>query len=259
MDKESPFYSEVTYSERGDNGWDDFFSEQKEDAVYFLEGTTHTAFQKIAPQVLENYGPDLKLILMLRDPAERIRSSFYYTRNNIGFIKSGVTFERYVEDLLNKQAMDYITNDSSRYVLSRELEYSDYSNILDRWTSKFNREQLFVGVFEDMVRNPESFYTRLFSWLQIEKPDIQQSAKNQTIAPKSLYLQQVLAKLNRKFRSVPFKKKLKSIYFEFFSEQKVADKADMEALNKLKLFYSTSIKNLKSKYNINTDLWNYND
>lgn len=258
IDQHSPFYSENNFSKNGIEGWNRFFpSAQLKQVRYFLEATTHTIFQHSALTHFSRNNRNLKLIVMLREPVDRIQSSFYYTKNNLGNIHPSVTFDTYADDLLNNGSFEYIGNPSSRYVLSRELEYSDYPKVLKPWLDDFNKNQLYIGCFENMVSSPVKFYHDLLQWLRIESIELTSEPRNKTISPKNVTIHQTLIRLNKKIKFIPFKKSIKHVYLKFCSNGPVAGKnSDTDARLKLKSYFSKSNEILRKDYSIEFDQWN---
>ena len=47
----------------------------------------------------------------------------------------------------------------------RMLVTSDYTTIIKNWSACFPREQIFTGFYDDLVRTPENFMSRVFDFL----------------------------------------------------------------------------------------------
>jgi hypothetical protein len=258
VDADSPFYRNDSYHAIGNKGWSRFFmgTGASSDIRYFMDATTHLAFQKSAPEVLRTY-EQCALLIVLRDPAERIYSSFNYTKYNLGFIDSDISFSRYVDDLLTENlSMDYIYNSSSRYVLSHELAYSDYLEVLKPWQSFYNENRLYIALFEDMRDNHHEFYSRIFRWLNLPVIDHSNKARNRTYRPKNLGLHRFLFMVNRLFRNVPGVNYLKQFYFKRFTAKNSRTIEDLKALDQLKAYYNKKNKALAELYRLDTSKWN---
>jgi hypothetical protein len=99
-----------------------------------------------AQRIADSLG-SCRLMVTLRDPAERAFSSYLYMLRSgwepIGFLQA---LDRYPELLV----------------------HGSYATALERFTDRFGRDQLFVAVFDDLVTDPQAFIDRLTSWLDIE-------------------------------------------------------------------------------------------
>jgi Sulfotransferase domain len=97
--------------------------------------------------------PDVKLILLLRDPRARAWSSARFRfGNQLGRKLSEVSTE------------EFIRHFEADWVKRR----GDYETIWNNWTSVFPREQLLVLFMEDVRRQPEQTMTRVCEFLGVE-------------------------------------------------------------------------------------------
>lgn len=257
MDSDSPVKLYAESSLGNNNTWEDFYHSPNGSEKYWMEATTHHIFQDKMFEHLQSRSDDFKLIILLREPADRIRSSFYYTKFNASYVKESATFEQYTSDLLHNNPMDYIRNKSSRFVLENELHYSTYIDHLKRYKSFFEKGNLYIGVFEEMKKDPERFYANLFNWLNVEMNwnELDLEKKNQTYQPKSSTMQNMLASLNRSINKMPFKSTLKNIYFKYFTE-KVVSSDDSSSINVLKDYFEEYNKALEKEFKVDISFWN---
>jgi hypothetical protein len=100
------------------------------------------------------------VIVALRDPAEQIRSGFYYAQNNGAaghFIDPELTFPTYVEALLDANPEPLaraVESDRLRWYLTESLERNKYAVWLDRWAAKLPSENFMVVRFDDLTQQP---------------------------------------------------------------------------------------------------------
>jgi len=95
--------------------------------------------------------PNLKIILILRDPIERAWSQarFYMTRNK---------FE--VDSNLD-EIKKFIDSDI-------QVTRGDYVSILRNWSSVFSEEKLFIGFYDEVSNTTEEFVVKICKFLEIE-------------------------------------------------------------------------------------------
>jgi len=102
--------------------------------------------------------PELKVILLLRNPIERAYSAANMTRN------SWQKFSGKKGDRANAWAFeDYVRYFESQWVIER----GDYPRIIANWSRYFESNQFFIGFFEDIARNPAVLLDEVCSFLDI--------------------------------------------------------------------------------------------
>lgn len=98
--------------------------------------------------------PDVKLIVLLRDPRERAWSSARFH------------FGKQLQRDLSKVATDeFIAHFKEQWVRDR----GDYETIWKKWTSVFPREQFLVLFTEEMELDPQTVLDRCSTFLGLEK------------------------------------------------------------------------------------------
>jgi len=96
--------------------------------------------------------PDVKVIYLLRDPIARMWSEAAMTirqyGNSVGATESAV-LRRYFENRSQSRLTDYVGN-------------------LERWRRHFPSEQIFVGFFDDLERDPRALLRSIFTFLGVD-------------------------------------------------------------------------------------------
>jgi hypothetical protein len=100
--------------------------------------------------------PDLKLILVLREPRDRAWSE---AKMELTLIQ-----ERDAQTLDEDDYMRFIRSEKCR-------ERGDYAAILRSWTDAFPREQIHVGLYDDIRDHPRRFLGQVFDFLGVATPD----------------------------------------------------------------------------------------
>ncbi len=127
-----------------------------------------TAVGEVSPLYLQSHAaparivetcPDVRLIAILRDPAERAWAH-YMGRKRDG-IETRESFEQVVEDELAEGLPDQVAFGS--YV-----GCSRYGHFLARYLDLFPRQRLEVFLFEDLRSSPRSLMSRIFSSLGVD-------------------------------------------------------------------------------------------
>ncbi len=174
------------YRAKGLDGYAEFF--QHLDApkgLITLEATTHYIYQQTALKVLSNLRPQPKILFLLRNPADRVFSSFQYTSHNLGNISRSTGFADYVELAQNQpsELARRIKTPQSTFVLQRDIKYSQYADYLSHWRVAFGKENILVLLYEDLRDNPRGILQRVSDFLNIDPEffsNFDYSAHNQT-------------------------------------------------------------------------------
>ena len=240
IDREYPLYnSQHNFFKFGHIGFDKFFQGQKKPR---LEATTHLLYQKQMPAHLASI--DSKILFILRNPADRIRSSFEYTLNNLGNFKEIISFSDYVNLLLEnkiEKLESKMRTTTSQWVIANELMLSDYVKHLDKWQEHFGSERLLVLNFEDIKLKPREnlFKVLQFAGIEYDPSDmlIKLEKKNQTVSIKNKTLHNKITSINKFMPSGRIKSWLKTIYFKFQKTNKTWTNSDEIALRKLREFF----------------------
>jgi len=104
-------------------------------------------FDEAAPASIKKLFPDIKLIVCLRNPVKRAYSSYRLHR--------GMSI---IDDISFEQAVE------------QEAVYVDmglYAKQLKRYLEYFSKEQLLVIIFEDLIRQPDEEFKRIFRFLGV--------------------------------------------------------------------------------------------
>jgi hypothetical protein len=109
------------------------------------------ASEKAMRDIKKNF-PNVKIIISLRNPAERFISNYTFGKN-------------------------YFKWDLNQKTVNIYKEQGYYYKILQKWFKYFNKNQIKILIYEDIKKNPEKVVKELYSFLEIDD----------TYSPKSLY------------------------------------------------------------------------
>jgi hypothetical protein len=129
---------------------------------WYARHFTKAGEQKIVGEVCQDYlfhpeaatrirntlGANVRVMVSLRDPVERAWSSYLYMR------KHGIGPDTFGEALQSRPEL---------------LEHGRYATALDRYLELFPRDHVHVALFDDLVRDPQSFLDGITSFLEIER------------------------------------------------------------------------------------------
>lgn len=262
MDEAHPLSrSEANYHRHGFSNYQVF--PQNSGATVFVEATTHYLYQATARDFFAACKPQPLVVFVLRQPSDRILSSFRYTQNNLARLDRQITFASYVELLLANrvdQIQEHFHSERSFFVLKRDLLYSQYADFLDGWAARFAGDRLKVILFEQLKANPQGVLSDLASDLGIDSRfydrfDFQQ--KNQTVTIQSAWLHRTLRQLAPKLPKTRLKTLLKLLYFKAQQRQKPTENpdADRQALEQLDRYFEPYNRRLAEKFDLDSAVW----
>lgn len=129
-----------------------------------LEATPFLLYDHRAPERVHRLLPHCRLVVLLRDPVERAYSQFVHERrHNREPLESFEAALAAETDRLATRGLEAM----------RKWSYVDrgrYLEQLQRWTRLFDRDQLFVGLSEELYADPEAFVGGVCRWLGIRPP-----------------------------------------------------------------------------------------
>ncbi len=151
--KESYFFSEDKYKDPELLAeFEDLFKDVKDEkaigeacATYIFHGHAHESIKSVIP--------DAKLIVILRDPAERAYSD-YIMSYRTGHRKLNVQ-----EDDIETSFLNFLGEDNSSYF---------YFECLSRYLKNFDRNQLKVMLFDDLKNKPQQVARECFEFLDVD-------------------------------------------------------------------------------------------
>jgi hypothetical protein len=156
-------------------GWyKSFFPFVKEGKITGEATPYYFSHPKAAKRIKETY-PDIKIILVLRNPIDRAISSFYKQRDlkleTVDSIEDAINLEeeRLKDSMANmSNNIDYDFNHKNYAYANRGLYYEN----LERWQSLFDEDQMLIFEFEELFSNIEVNYNKVIEFLNIDKQNI---------------------------------------------------------------------------------------
>lgn len=227
-----------------------------------LEGTTHHLYSEHAARAIAEIGDQARVVVLLRNPAKRILSSFQYTQQNLARIPKSLNFGRYVDLLLeDRQAAirEQIPHPVSGAVLSMDLGYSDYGKFLKQWFDLVGKEKVFVAVAEEYFQNPATTLKEIYRWLGLSDPLIDSQnlkRRNETRTIASPVFHQIAYQLNRLFPGSRILKPVKKVYFQVQSLLSTKKCEDLSGpMKKLERYFEPKINDLSALLDRDFTIW----
>ncbi|NET04135.1 MAG: sulfotransferase [Symploca sp. SIO2B6] len=127
------------------------------------EATTWYLYSQKAPECIKHYIPDVKLIVILRNPVDRAYSSFMHAIRDSREPLSDFTQALLEEEVRIKNNWEY---------LWRYQDMGFYSVQLKRYFEKFDHSQIKIYLYEDLNTNPKELLRDIFRFLGVDETHI---------------------------------------------------------------------------------------
>lgn len=205
-------------------------------------------FSKVAAQNIKDAVPDAKIIIILRNPIDRMVS--HYKAN----IRDGKALKPFYEEVTD----DYNKNPKGWCISHSYFEVGQYADQVDRYLKVFGKENVKVLWFEDWKKNSSNMAREIFTFLGVD-PNIQidpEERQHTTTEPRSKKLVYLLSQSGIKkpaLRLFPqsWREPIKSIFFN----NKASFAITPDERKKLQDFFRADIEKLQSLLNVDLSKW----
>lgn len=134
------------------------------------EASPYYLFHPLAAARLAHAFPDVRIIVMLRDPVERAYSHYKERVRNGGETLSFEEALEAEEGRLRGEAERIVREPDYRSVAHEDYSYlaqGHYLDMLPRWFELFPREQFYIGASEDFYEDPDHIVNDVWSFLGV--------------------------------------------------------------------------------------------
>ena len=179
---------------KGEKYLNSFF---KNNNKYKITSDTYLLVDKNAPWKVKKYNPDMKIILILRNPILRAYSGYNYSVRT-GYIKKNISFiDACINEKEFEKSDDIVLKNNKCNILR-----SKYFNNIQYWQTFFPKENFLLLTTSKLKDSPDLVIEKIFSFLGIENKNkpFEKTKKNQAFKVRSKSLQQFLANRNNPFR-----------------------------------------------------------
>ncbi len=230
-----------------------YWSHCDSDKKYYLEASPSYIYggEQIADRIKKELGSEVKMIFILRNPADRL-FSFYERKKANAYLGGNINFRSFVERSMAMRDIDMEEHrDDEEAIFIRGIREGFYMDSLPPWFDKFE-DHLKILFFEDLKHDSSQFMKELCEWLGLDFGTYSPNdfrVENQTIAYRNRWMHKTLLSLNKKFESfwrknVRLKRLLRSLYKGVNSEDQKRERMSDEDRDYLNQIYSPHNKRL---------------
>jgi len=198
--KEVHYFSIKELYKKGEKYYHSFFRKNNQ-APVIASADTYLLMDHEAISRIHAYNPDMKLIVMLRDPVYRAYSSYNYSVN-YGHHDAYHSFLDSIdlEKDIRKEPDIVDRNNKGHFYGGLYFEH------LSKWTSVFPRENILLLKTSDLKESPQEFSKQLFSFLGLSNIQNEIGQANAAAVPRNIKLEKFLLD-----RDLPLRKVIRDV------------------------------------------------
>lgn len=258
--KETHFFDDPKYWEKGTEWYfNEYFTGVRDEPAVGEMTPSYVYFDEVPQRIHKTLGPDVKLILMLRNPVTRALSHYkmHYSRGNEKLpLREALQIES--ERMSNS---DYQTRARHSY-----LDRGYYAKQMKRWLEFFKLEQIHIIIFEDYLKNKEATYQAVEKFLGVSHQNLNyEQRSNFGGVPRNKFINHILyrSKVVQKVSKVFFpSEKIRKTFKMWLKaknlkEGKLDIPIDMTEKEIYQEYFTQDIQELESLLNLNLDIWKY--
>lgn len=194
--KEVHYFSIDELFRRGERYYHSFFRKCDE-ATVIASADTYLLMDHDAITRIHAYNPDMKIIVMLRDPVARAYSSYNYSVN-YGHHKAYGTF---LDSVIREKDIDKVANIVTRNNVGH-FYGSLYYEHLSKWSAVFSQEQILLLKTGDLKDSPQRLSKEMFRFLDLPFYEGEIGRENAAAVPKNMKLERFFLDRDHTLRRV---------------------------------------------------------
>ena len=139
----------------------------KTDKLIVGEKSPSYCYLKFAIDRIYKYDKNMKIIILFREPISRAFSHYNMTLNVEGKTLDDVTEKKILKHFKEKEHLKL--NDLEKRDRRNFIMRGYYDEILEHILSKFPRENVYIGISEEIKNNKLKYYNEIFEFLGAKK------------------------------------------------------------------------------------------
>ncbi|MEX2400247.1 MAG: sulfotransferase domain-containing protein [Rhodothermales bacterium] len=145
------------------------------------EASPSYLYDAVAPAAIKQAIPECRIVIILRDPGERLISDFYYSQgwgSNLD-----VDFTTFLTACIEREGAG-----RQGFVPALMAEKGMYAEQVQRYLDVFSERRMFIRLFDDLQENPRKVVAELYEFLGVDssfEPELEQvhNANSEPVFP----------------------------------------------------------------------------
>lgn len=220
--------------------YSDFFGHCSDKKVRVESSPEYIYGKKEVAQRIRASLPNVKLVFILRNPVDKIVSSFAHQKKKL-LIPENVSFNQYANEKLNFSSLQAAVESGGSE--AKELLDASYIDFLPDWFDYFETSDIKILFFDDLVHSPSILVKEVCSFVGIDDDfysSLKFTVENKSIGYKNPYIHRFALWLSQYIepalrRSFMLKKALRKVYYAMNSKDQLQelDEATVERISTL--------------------------
>ncbi|MYM65134.1 sulfotransferase [Pseudomaricurvus sp. HS19] len=234
---------------RSDSDYYKLFSKASAGDRVIGESSTSYFYSKPAMESIKEVCPDAKILIVLRDPIDRLLSHWSMD------VREGVQ----KKSLFDAIEEDYSRSEKGYRVSHMYIECGRYYEGVKNAMEIFGGDNVFICLFDDLMESPSHFYKRLFVWLGLsgsfysvsKLSHSNKAGEVKNVVARKLFHFRPLRRFLAYWLSGSIKAVLRSLIMSPAGKVYIS----VEEEEKLAKFFSKDLDNLIRDYDLNVSSW----
>jgi hypothetical protein len=219
-----------------------------------LESTPAYVYDQVAIQGIAQLPSAPKVMFILRNPADRVLSIFFYLKTHWQACPEDMTFTQFVA-----HARNGTWKFEPHWQLRDAFVHCEYEHHLDNWRAAIGNTRIKVFIFEEMIKNKVEFMKYVSSWVGID-PSFYDSydfySENESYQVRSWAFQKVNLFIRARMPQGLIHRNLRSLYKKMNTvggKAKLSDE-DQKTYNDIDNEFRPIYERLREKYTLEPQL-----
>ena len=198
-------------------------------------------YKEVAKRIYE-YNAKAKIIIMLRKPVERL-FSHYLMDKRLGICSVSL------QEIYDNRVVHSL-------FFQQFFSLGNYSEQIKKYQEFFDTSQVLILFYDDLKSDTASEIDKVFSFLGVEKKEVDLQVKNQMLVTNNLLFSALYKyRFVRKFLRFVFPSSLVKVIIKTFFNSKNKDKLSLSELKMISNYYEDEISNLEVLINKDLSAW----
>lgn len=248
------FFQDDVYEQGYENAFKHNYKQEGQEDKFLLAKNVMVMYSHEALKRLYEHNPDVKIIIVLRNPVSRAYSSFWYAKT------TGREVATTFEEAINKGKTEATNNKYIQQNL-QYLEMGEYARYIKTVMEIFPAENVKVIIFEEFIKNLKAGLNEVVTYLNLQSFEFDTTKKvNESRAAKSQFIANITApgKKSKWTKLIPIKyrNKLRKLLTKHNSKPFVVPPMNEATQEELNLYYKPHNASLSGILNKDVN-WNF--
>lgn len=173
-----------------------FFSDVRDEKAVGEISTSHLYGENVARRIFE-FDPNMKLVILLREPTQRAFSSYWHSKKN------GIEKLSFQEAVLTEDSrMAALDGEKLEIAPFAYIGRSKYATQIERFLQYFKKDKFHISLFEDLTIDGPGEMKKICDFLEVDvnfEFDLIKEKLNRSVPEGSAMDKQILSLLKAKF------------------------------------------------------------